>query len=97
MIPPNWKKYPKKININDEMYEIRMVKRIPGEPHTDCGMCDPGEKIIWIRYTQSKRGVLRTAIHEILHAMEAEHEIELKHSLVYSLEKALESFLVDNF
>lgn len=88
--------YPKFINVNDERYEIRMVKRIPGEKRADCGLCDDGRKIIWIRKTQSPMGLFRTFLHEILHAIECEHSIRIKHEQVYALELAFSALIVDN-
>lgn len=97
MNPPKIENYPKTININDSTYEVRIVSKIPGEPSDTAGLCDTDKKIIWIQKDQSKRGLLRTAIHEILHAFEEEHSIKLKHSTVYQLEVAIETFLNDNF
>lgn len=93
---PNAKDYPKFINVNDEKYQIRLVKRIPKSPKSDCGMCDDGDKIIWIRKNQSPMGLFRTFIHELLHAVEAEHSIKIKHEQIYALEVALASLIADN-
>lgn len=91
------KDYPKFINVNDERYEIRMVSKIPGEAAGDCGLCDDGKRIIWIRKTQSPAGLFRTFIHEILHAVEAEYNVPLKHQQVYALETALSALIMENF
>jgi hypothetical protein len=93
---PKSSDYPKFINVNDEKYSVRLVKRIPGEDKSCCGQCDDGRKIIWIRSSQSPLGLFRTLIHELLHAVEAEHSIKLKHSLVYDLEVALTALVMDN-
>lgn len=88
--------YPKTVYIHDESYEVRVVKRIPGE-NPDChGLCDFGRKIIWIRSNQSPKGLFRTFLHEVLHAMSHEFSFKLNHPTVYSLEIALESFFSDN-
>ena len=94
---PRAKDYPKTINVKDEVYQVRLVARIPGEDRTVEGMCDDGAKIIWIRKDQSPRGLMRTFIHELAHALDGEYSIRLRHAQVYRLEEALEAFLTDNF
>jgi len=92
-----WADYPKAVSIRDEVYQIRMVKRIPGETKDTFGICDDDKKIIWIRRNQSSRGLLRTFIHELLHAVEAEWSVKLRHKKINVLEVALEALLMDNF
>lgn len=91
------KDYPKFIYVNDEKYEVRLVKRVPGGPNTDCGLCDSEIKVIWIRKTQSPAGLFHTFVHEVLHALEAEYSIDIKHRTIYELEVAIASFVTDNF
>jgi Zn-dependent peptidase ImmA (M78 family) len=97
MILPIAKDYPSHFNVKDEVYEIRMVSRIPGENKTVEGMCDDGAKIIWIRKNQSPRGLLRTLVHELFHALDGEYNLRLRHEQVWKLETAVEAFLTDNF
>lgn len=94
---PKAKDYPKTIDIKDETYQLRMVNKIPGQTKDTFGICDDTAKIIWVRKNQSKRGLLRTTIHEFLHAVEAEYSIKLRHKRINILEIALEALLTDNF
>lgn len=97
MLPkPN--KYPKKLNINDEVYTIKMVKRIPHKEAapSDNGLCDFNTRTIYIRSTQSPKGIFRTFIHEVLHALHNEWEFKLHHKTVYELEVAIAAFMMDN-
>lgn len=89
-------KYPKTLEIKDEIYQIRIVKKIPNEDSRTMGLCDDGKKIIWIKSRQSKRGMFRTFIHELLHAIECEYSIKLKHKRIDILELALEALITDN-
>ena len=75
----------------------RQVEPTDGKNRETVGLCDPSEKQVSIRLSQSKEDTLKTFIHEFLHAFEDEYEINLKHSDVYKLEEAIYHFLVDNF
>jgi hypothetical protein len=94
---PSAKKYPKTLNVKDETYEIRMVARIPGETKGLSGLCDGDRRIIWIRKNQSPVGLFRTFTHEVLHALEFEWKIPIRHKMVYQLELALSALMTDNF
>ncbi len=45
----------------------------------------------------SPYGLLRTFVHECLHALEFEYNIQIRHKTVYELEEAICAFLIDNF
>ncbi len=94
---PTPKKYPKFINVKDERYEIRMVTRIPKEAKTLSGLCDGDVKIIWIRKGQAPAGLFRTFVHELLHALEFEWKIKISHKMVYQLEVAIATLMLENF
>lgn len=94
---PAFKKYPKKIYVKDEVYKVRMVKRIPGEVKTVNALCDGDKRVIWIRRSQSPSGLLRAFIHEALHALEFEYEIDIKHKTIHELEAAIAALMEDNF
>ncbi len=97
MILPKPGKYPKTVNVKDEIYRIRVVKRIPKCDASVFGLCDDGDKIIWIRRQQSPRGMFRTFIHELLHAVESEYKLNLNHKRINVLELALEALITDNY
>ncbi len=94
---PKSKSYPKSINVRDEVYQIRLVKHVPGLEAEDFGLCDNDKKIIWLKKSQSPKGLLRTLIHELLHAIECEYNVKLRHKKIDVLEVALEALLSDNF
>jgi hypothetical protein len=97
MMPPKLTQYPKTIEVRDEVYQVRIVGHIPGEEKGTFGLCDPAERIIWLRKGQSRKGLMRTFIHELLHAIESEYNVKLKHKRINILEGAIVDFLVDNF
>ena len=64
---PAVKDYPREIYVKDITYQIRYVNKIKGKKRL-LGLCDDDAKIIWVRKTQSPRGIFRTLLHELLHA-----------------------------
>ena len=93
---PAVKDYPREIYVKDITYQIRYVNTIKGKKRL-LGLCDDDAKIIWVRKTQSPRGIFRTLLHELLHAIEYEYDVLLKHNRIGVLEVALEALLTDNF
>lgn len=86
--------YPKTLHVGTEIYTVKFVRKLP---NTTVGECDPEAKEIRILCGQSREETLKTFIHEIIHALvEFEHDIEIKHKLVYALEGPLYQFLRDN-
>lgn len=94
---PTVSEYRTELHVNEETYSVRFVKNIPGEPKSTVGLCDPGQHIIWVRSNLTKNMLARTYIHELLHAIEIEYEIEIPHKVIYQLEKALADTLLANF
>lgn len=90
-------KFPKSVFIRDNKYRIKVVTKIPGESNTTIGLCNWDKKVIHLVKNQSSRGMVRTFIHELLHALAYEYDFKLKHRTVYALEEAIEEFLEDNF
>ena len=82
-------KIPSRIRIKAKVfYEIVWQERIADDP--DClGLCDSGTRTIFMRLGMSESETLKTFIHEVLHALSAEHEFELPHKTVYALEDAI--------
>lgn len=89
---PNIKDYPKTIHLRGETYKIRFVKKL------GCmGETDAIKREIRIKAGMSKNETFRTAIHELLHFLEFEFPVKIKHKTVYKLEKAVFQLLIDNF
>lgn len=89
------KDYPKTLQIGDQIYTIRFVRKFKDKDTV--GECDPCDKEIRILQGQSPKQTLICLIHEVCHALiEFEHDIEIKHKLIYALEKPIYQFLIDN-
>jgi hypothetical protein len=96
ILPKSEKAYPKQLQIRDNLYEIKFVDRI-AKTRTVLGECDSGDHIIRICRKQTPDDMWLTFIHEVIHAIEAEWSVKISHKAVYSLEKGIGQFLVDNF
>lgn len=89
------RQYPKSLVIKGEEWRIAWVDRIEGKG--TLGMCDPSNRIIYIRNKQSKEETFKTFLHECLHALEMEHDISIPHASIYKLEQAIFALLTENF
>lgn len=89
---PKPSQYPKRVHLKGETYKIKFVKGLK-----DLGNTDASKNLIRIRKGMSNTETFKTVIHEILHLLEFEWPIRLKHKTVYKLEEAIFSFLLDNF
>lgn len=90
--------YPKDVQIGDSVWSIRFVRNL-GQTETTItwGLCDPGEQTIFVRMGQKPVERLKTVLHELLHAIEEEYDLELPHRLIHQLEDPLARFLIDNY
>jgi hypothetical protein len=89
---PKPSSYPKRIYFADECYSIKFKKKL------DCyGKTCATKKAIIIKQGMSHRETLATFIHELLHLIEFEAPMKIKHKTVYKLEKAITEILLDNF
>lgn len=89
---PGKKAFPKQIYYGHECYKIRYKKRL------GCfGMTDSEKKVITIKSGLSPRQLLATIVHELLHVIEFERPIKIRHKQVYKLEAAIVELLLDNF
>lgn len=87
--------YPKTLHIGSEIYRIKFVRKFKDK--STLAECDPSDLEIRIRCGQTSEETFQCFIHEILHALvEFENDIEIKHSLIYKLEKPLVQFIRDN-
>ncbi len=88
--------YPKTLAINTEQYKVKFAKLIQKNPLT-LGLCDPGTHVIWIKKGMGKTETFSTLIHEVLHAIEFEYNLKIKHELIHDIEMPLAKFFLDNF
>lgn len=89
---PKPSQYPKKVHLKGETYKLVFVKGLK-----DYGNTDANKKLIRIRAGMSKAETFKTVIHELLHFIEFEWPINIKHKTIYKLEEAIFSLLIDNF
>jgi hypothetical protein len=94
---PGYKAYKREYHVGEETYSLRFVAKIPGESSETLGLCDPESRVIYVKKGLSKAMLFRTVTHELIHALEFEYELPIKHSLVYQLERALVDMLLMNF
>ncbi len=88
--------YPKRLRIGEMEYRLVFRKVLDRDP-TCVGLCIPSKTKISLRTGLDADFRFETLLHEVLHAIEHEHDIKLKHKTVYGLANALSSFLQDNF
>lgn len=89
---PRQCKYPKSIYFKNEQYEVQFKTKL------GCyGKTDGTRKKITIKKAMSERETLSTFIHELLHVIEFETPIKLKHKTIYKLEQSIMELLLDNF
>lgn len=92
---PGVRSYPKHITYNGEEYAIRFVRKFKDK--LQIGECCSSEKIIRIKSGLSKEETFITFLHEVLHLIEMEHPIDIKHSHVYKMSEALAQIFMENF
>lgn len=93
---PKCRQYPKGITVGNAHWDVKFCRKTPDHPPTDVGLCDPETRTIYIRYKQSRRETLMTFLHEWLHAVEFEYEIEIGHTIIEKLEDAVIEFCEEN-
>lgn len=81
----------KRILFGDAIYklELRPLKN-------DCGHVDPNKRIMRIDPRLDNDEMLKTFIHELIHLMEIEAGIKIKHADVYRWERAVFKLLKSN-
>lgn len=90
--------YPREIVVGDQVWEIRFVRGIAGTATTvTLGLCDPSEHVIYIKQGLKPTERLATFVHEVLHAIEYEYNIEIAHKLVHLLDEPIAKLIIDNY
>ena len=89
MKPIPRKDLPKFLQIKDETYRYLWVDRCPGEPKSTHGLCCYESKTCWIRTKQGLEEAMSTYVHETLHAISDEYNINLTEKQVQKLEQGL--------
>ena len=96
---PTVRKYPKVLHITPEVdYQLKFVRKlVDGGGNSLDGECDSSEHLIKVRLGQSPEETFKTTLHEVIHALSDEYDLELNEKKVRQLEKALGDFLLMNF
>jgi Zn-dependent peptidase ImmA (M78 family) len=89
-------KYPKEVTIGEATYKIRFVSTIQKDNNT-LGLCDTSDYVIYIKRGLTPSETIYTFIHEVLHAIEAEYDVDLAHKHIYALERGIGDFFMTNF
>ena len=90
-------KLPKDIIIGDTVWDIVKTKKLIVEGYECDGWADVANSKIFIRSNLSHESTLSTFIHEVLHGLDSEYDLELEHKLIYKLETAIARLLLDNY
>lgn len=89
------KDYPKEFHIGSEVYRLKFVRKLP---KNTVGECDPSDKEIRVLCGLGPDETLKCVIHELCHAIfEFEHDVCIKHKMIYDFEEPLFRFIRDNF
>lgn len=86
--------YPNTMLVGDSVWEIKLVKDI--QQSDAYGACDPQTKTIYIEMAQTRKEMMSTLIHELIHAIEIEYGLTIRHKLVNNLEVAITNLLIEN-
>jgi Zn-dependent peptidase ImmA (M78 family) len=89
---PLQSEYPNKIHFSDVVYRVKFKKGLKCYGYTDSS-----KKLIVIKKGISPRQTLCTFVHELLHVIEFDHPVKIKHKTIYKLEAAIVELLLDNF
>ena len=89
--------YPRCLNIEGIGWLIKFKRRIVHNG-IDCdGLCDSEAKTIYIRIKSDHKDMFRVLIHEVLHAIEFENEVDIPHKHIDQLDHGLARFLKNNW
>jgi hypothetical protein len=90
--------YPTSMKVGKSTYKVELAPFIEeGEGKITRGYCCTKRKTIVLLATLSEAELFSTFIHELLHAIEHEHDVRIKHSLVYAMEGPISEVLKKNF
>lgn len=93
-------KLPREILVGDSIWTVKTVRKVPttqGSKRENIGLCDPSTNEVLLKTGLDARERLETFLHEVLHCIEFEYEMELGHKIIYALQGPIAQFLIDNF
>lgn len=89
--------YPRELWIGDNQWFVRFVRQCGASgAFENLGLCDPSIHTIFIKFGQTPAERFQTFIHEIFHAIEFEHDLQIPHELISALEVPIASLLSEN-
>lgn len=91
---------PRQFWIGEDHWRVKFVKEIApldGKGRRTLGLCDGDDHIIYIVTGLKKVERTATFIHELIHALDFSHKLNIPHSIVYDLDKHVTEFLFDNW
>ena len=86
--------YPNSMLVGDSVWAVKLVRKI--EQSSAYGACDPQVKTIYLEMAQSRKEMMSTFLHELIHAIEIEYGLTIRHKLVGNLEVAFLNLLAEN-
>lgn len=97
----NQSAFPKDLVINGNLWKVKFVRSLK-EHDTDTthcfGLCDPGDRIIYIRKGQSKQDRMDTFFHELAHAIAFEYDLDdVAHRIIHKIGHVLAQTYFQNF
>lgn len=81
--------------VGDDLWELKFVKSC-GDNDSNRGLCDPTNRTCYILKGMSNQEIFDTFLHEFMHSIEFEQEIDLPHSAIEKLELGISKFISDN-
>lgn len=88
-------KIPHKVKIKPGVfYHVVWVDRF--DDAEQVGWCDGNQRLIYLKKRMGKKEQNEVFIHEVLHAIEFEYEIQIPHKLVYDLSAPLALVMTQN-
>ena len=93
-------KLPEFLLIGDSIWSVKLVRKIDYPRHKvriTVGLADPETCVISLKKSLSTEDKLEYFVHELIHALDHEYDLNIPHKLVYKLQKPIADFLRANF
>lgn len=93
-----YRTFPKQVTVGDSIWRIVFVRkvRLVKNPENVMAATCAETQTIEIVYGLSRKELLETFLHEVMHAIEYEYDINIPHDVIYKMEPGLASFFAEN-
>lgn len=88
--------FPSELLIGSAIWKIIWRRRMPPGAANCDGFACYSENIIYMRLGQKPKERFSTFVHEVLHAIDDEYGLDLKHKTIYKLEESIAKLIEDN-